>query len=175
VGKHPDADVFFFDEGRFGLKPVIGRYWARKGFRPIVRMQTGYANFYVYSAVCPTTGENISLFLPWVNTAMMNTFLEYLAESLKGRFCFLVLDCAGWHKAKDLQIPSNIKLIFLPPYSPELNPVERLWQWLKRHSLRNRFYKDIERVMDSVQACLQGRTVSFLKSLCRCEYLLHYK
>jgi hypothetical protein len=173
--QRPEAVVFFFDEGRFGLKPVTGRYWTHKGVRPVATMRHGYENFYVYSAVCPGTGEDVSLFLPWVNTSMMNIFLEHLQTALAGRFCFLVLDQAGWHKAKGLRIPPNIELVFLPPYSPELNPVERLWQWLKRHSLRNRFHKDLESVTKTVQVYMQQTTTHFLKSLCRCDYLLHYK
>jgi hypothetical protein len=136
-------------------------------------VRPGYENFYVYSAVCPSTGEDFSLFLPWVNTTMMNLYLEQFQEALSGRFCFLVLDQAGWHVAEKLRVPDNIELVYLPPYSPELNPVERLWQWLKRHSLRNRFFTDLEGAMESVQACIQGTTPTFLKDLCRCKYLLH--
>ena len=141
--------------------------------RPIATVRPGYQNFYVYSAVCPSTGEDITLFLPWVNTDMMNIFLEHLKETLDGHSCLLVLDQAGWHRSKDLRVPANIELIFLPPYSPELNPVERLWQWLKRHSMCNRFYNSLEEVMDAVQDCMKTATADFLKSLCRCSYLLH--
>ena len=74
-------------------------------------MQTGYENFYMYSAVSPTTGEDISLFLPQVNTVMMNVFLEAMQEALNGRDCFLVLDQAGWHKSGGLCVPKNIKLV----------------------------------------------------------------
>jgi len=173
VRKRPEAEVFFFDEGRFGFQPVTGRRWARKGARPTVVVRPGYQNFYVYSAISPRTGEGVSLFLPWVNTAMMEVFLDHLSQSLGERCCFLVMDQAGWHVSGDLKLPANIELVFLPPYSPELNPVERLWQWLKRHSLRNRCYEDLEAIMDAVQDCLRTATPTFLKSLCRCEYLLH--
>jgi len=127
----------------------------------------------MYSAVSPATGEDVSLFLPWANTAMMNVFLETMQETLNGRDCLLVLDQAGWHSSQGLLVPKNIELVYLPPYSPELNPVERLWQWLKRHSLRNRFHINLESVMDAVQACFQQTTRHFLMSLCRCRYLLH--
>lgn len=120
----------------------------------------------------PLTGEEVSLFLPWVNTSLMNLFLAHLSRSLGERSCFLVMDQAGWHLSGDLKLPANIELIFLPPYSPELNPVERLWQWLKRHSLRNRCYEDLEAIMDGVQDCLHQATPAFLRSLCRCGYLL---
>jgi transposase len=106
---------------------------------------------------------------------MMNIFLVNLGEALGDRHCLLILDQAGWHTTKELQVPSNIELVFLPPYSPELNPVERLWQWLKRHSLRNRFYKNLGEVIEAVQSCLQQANDTFLKGLCRCDYLLHYK
>ena len=173
LGSKPDAQVFFFDEGRFGLKPAIGRRWASKGARPKVAVRPGYKNFYVYSAVSPVTGEEVSLFLPWVNTAMMNFYLAHLGQTLGKRFCFLITDRAGWHVSEGLQLPSNIELVLLPSYSPELNPVERLWQWLKRHSMRNRCHANIEALMDEVQDCLQKATPAFLKSLCRCSYLLH--
>jgi len=172
ASSRPDASMFFFDEGRFGTKSVVGRYWTRKDIRPIVTVQPGYENFYMYSAICPVTGEDVTLFLPWANTSMMNLFLEHFQEALSGRFCFLILDQAGWHVAGALKIPANVELIFLPPYSPELNPVERLWQWLKRHSLRNRFFENLENVMESVQTCFQQTTASFLADLCRCKYLL---
>jgi len=175
VEDNPDVAVFFFDEGRFGLMPVVGKCWSRKGVRPTTIVRPGYENFYVYSAVNPATGEDVSLFLPWVNTEMMNIFLETLKATLGDQECFLVLDQAGWHNSKDLQIPENIKLIFLPPYSPELNPVERFWQWLKRHSLRNRYYESLEMVMEAVQNCMQRATAPFLKRLCRCNYLFDYK
>ena len=164
--------MFFFDEGRFGLKPVVGRCWTQKGARPVATVRPGYENFYVYSAVCPSTGEDMSLFLPWANTDMMNIFLEEMDKFLAGRQCFLVMDMAGWHRAESLRVPKNIKIIYLPPYSPELNPVERLWQWLKRHSIRNRFYQTIEDVMDAVQNCLKLATPNFLNNLCKCNYLL---
>ena len=152
---------------------MTGRRWARRSVRPTVIVRPGYRNFYVYSAVSPITGEQVSLFLPWVNTGMMDLFLDHMRQVLGGRFGFLVMDQAGWHVSHDLQVPANMEIILLPPYSPELNPVERLWQWLKRHSLRNRCHEDLEAMMDAVQGCLRGASQSFLQSLCSCGYLLH--
>ena len=82
-------------------------------------------------------------------------------------------DQAGWHNSQDLRVPKNIELVYLPAYSPELNPVERLWQWLKRHSLRNQFHANLESVINATQKCFQQTTRHFLMSLCRCQYLLH--
>ena len=165
--------MFFFDEARFGLKPVTGRLWAKKGVRPVVHVRPGYGNFYAYSAVCPATGEDVTLFLPRVNTGMMNIFLGELGKALGGRRCLLVMDRAGWHRSADLDVPENIEIVLLPPYSPELNPVERLWAWLKRHALRNRLHLTIDSVMDAAGAAMRMATAPFLKRLCRCDYLLH--
>lgn len=151
---------------------MTGRRWARKGVRPSAIVRPGYQNFYVYSAVNPLTGQEVSLFLPWVNTEMMNLFLAHLGQALGHQSCLLIMDQAGWHVSKDLKPPPNIEPVFLPPYSPELNPVERLWQWLKRHSLRNRCHQDLEAIMDAVQDCLQSTSPDFLKSICRCDYIL---
>jgi hypothetical protein len=163
--------VAFFDEGRFGLKPAVGRCWTKKGERRIATVKPGYKNFYIYSAVCPATGEDVTLFLPWANTEMMNIFLGQMAVKLSGRQCLLIVDQAGWHSSKGLRVPKNIEFVYLPPYSPELNPVERLWQWLKRHTLRNRYYRTLKEIEDAVQKCLKEATAPFLKSLCRCSYL----
>jgi len=163
--------VFFFDEGRFGLMPSLGKMWVEKDGQPVAVVRISYENFFVYSAVNPDTGEDVTLFLRGVNTGAMNHFLAHMSERLGKRKCLLVMDRAGWHCSKELVVPPNIEIVYLPPYSPELNPVERLWRWLKRHTIRNRLYLAIEEVMDSVQECLNSATPSFLKGLCRCSYL----
>jgi transposase len=165
--------VFFFDEGRFGLMPSLGKMWAQKGGQPVAAVRIAYENFYAYSAVNPDTGEDVTLFLREVNTKTMNHFLAHMSAALGERKCLLVMDRAGWHCSKGLAVPPNIEIVHLPPYSPELNPVERLWRWLKMHTIRNRLYLSIKEVMDSVQECLKSATPDFLKGLCRCSYLLH--
>jgi transposase len=171
----PGAEVFFFDEARFGAKPELGRRRAGKGGRPVAVVRPGYKSFYVYSAVCPATGEDAALLLPWVNTDMMNLFLGRMARRLKGRRCILVMDRAGWHVSRGLRVPPNIRIVLLPPYSPELNPVERLWQWPRRHAVRNRLHLTLESVMDAVSRRLRKTTAEFFRSICRCGYLSCYK
>ncbi len=167
----PKRLVFFFDEGRFGLKPTLGRYWARKGLRPIEQVKPGYQNFYVYSSVSPHTGKSFSLFLPWVNTEVMNVYLENLSAAYPEYRILLIWDQAGWHHSQELRVPPNIQIECLPPYSPELNPVERLWRWLRRHVSRNRLFECEEELMDALAEALQALTPSRLASLCRCSYL----
>ena len=169
----PQRKVFFFDESRFGLKPTLGRRWARKGVRVSAPVNPSYKNFYVYSSVSPAAGESFHLFLPNVNTEMMNIYIDEMAAAYPDFEIMLVMDQAGWHKSKTLEIPSNIHFHLLPPYSPELNPVEKLWQWLKRHICRNRLFFSEDDLMNAVSQELAGLGPHKLKNLCHCSYLFH--
>ena len=82
---------------------------------------------YAYAAVAPTQGQMVSLVLPEASTAMMNLFLEQVGQTFSKYFIIMQVDQAGWHSAKDLVVPENIRLIPQPAYSPELNPVEHIW------------------------------------------------
>ena len=92
----------------------------------------------------PHAEEAFSLFLPWVNTDMMNLYLEELSATYPDCELSIIWDQAGWHGSKGLKLPPNIRCEPLPPYSPQLNPTERLWQWLRRHVTRNRLFDDEE-------------------------------
>lgn len=166
-----DCAVMFFDEGRFGLKPILGRAWFPKGVRPIQVIHPRYLNFYLYSAVNPLTGEEFTLFIPWVNTEMMNLYLQQLRLGIKKRKILLVMDRAGWHCSKDLVLPEGIEIVHLPPYSPELNPVEKLWWWLRLYVCRNRLYTELEEIEDELGNAWLRLTTEVLKSLCGCKYL----
>lgn len=168
----PNSMVFFFDESRFGLHPSIGRCWARKGVQVSSPVNPSYQNFYVYSGVSPLTGDAFSLFLPWVNTEMMNLYLAELSATFPDKKIMLIWDQAGWHKSNSLKVPDNIVLKSLPPYSPELNPVEKLWQWLKKHVCRNRLFAFLDDLMDTLEETLMNLTQTRFMELCQCSYLL---
>ena len=168
----PERLVFFFDEGRFGLMPQVGKYWARKATRPLTQVKPGYRNFYIYASVSPCAEETFSLFLPWVNTDMMNLYLEELSNAYSQKRIMVIMDQAGWHKSKDLRVPSNITILPLPAYSPELNPVEKLWQWLRRHVCRNRLFDSEEALQNELINSLRELNNGKLLSLCHCHYLL---
>jgi hypothetical protein len=164
--------VFFFDESRFGLHPYMGRCWARKGVRVSAPVSPNYQNFYVYSGVAPLTGDAFSLFLPWVNTKMMNLYLAEMSAAFPDKKIMLIWDQAGWHKSNSLIVPENIVLKSLPPYSPELNPVEKLWQWLKKHICRNRLFPYLDDLMDILAVTLINLSPTKFMELCHCSYLL---
>lgn len=130
-----------------------------------------YQNFYVYSAVAPHAQESFSLFLPWVNTEMMNLYLKELAAAYPRHKILIIWDQAGWHGARGLKLPRNIRCEPLPPYSPELNPTERLWQWLRRNVTRNRTFESEETLMDHLAAALRDLAPAQLATLCSASYL----
>jgi transposase len=82
------------------------------------------------------------------------------------------MDRAGWHTSRELKVPPNIRVALLPPYSSELNPVERLWRWVKRDTILNRLHLTLESVMDAVVRCPRKTTATFFRSICRYDYLL---
>lgn len=126
-----------------GQQGTLTRTWARRGSRPRVVKQTEYKWVYLHGAVNPATGESAGMIGSTVDTEMMSLFLDWMGKQLgPDRHAVLVLDGAGWHISKKLRVPPNITPLVLPPYSPELNPTELVWLWLKQHQLSNRVFKD---------------------------------
>ena len=136
--RHPEAErveLWFMDEARVGQKGRLTHVWYQKGVRPRGLRQQGFASAHLFGAVCPGRGEGVALVLPEVSTAAMGVFLAELARAVPaGTHAALVLDGAGWHVSEDLAVPANLTLIHPPPYSPELNPVERVWEHLRDRS-----------------------------------------
>ena len=164
--------MWFQDESRCGQQGTLTRVWAPRGSRPTVVKQTEYDWIYVFGAVNPQTGDSVALLAPTVNTQVMNIHLRMIAEQVGPRVhVVLVLDQAGWHVAQDLQLPANITLLPLPPYSPELNPVERLWTWLKAHHLSNRVYVDYDDLLAAGTTAWNQLTPRRIRSICRTEWL----
>ncbi len=169
--KNDNVQVLFFDESRFGTHSKLGHGWFERGVRTPVNIKLGFQNFYVYSAISSTNGYNFSLLLPEVNSSNMNIYLERLAKSLRGKKVILVLDGAAWHKSNELKVPPNIELLHLPPYSPELNPVEKLWQFIKSKVLRNKFYNSIKDLEVAVCTFIRNIAHGDIISNCACSYL----
>ena len=163
--------MFFFDEARFGLQTSLARIWAVSGKPLQVKVKQGYQNFYIYGAVEPKTGDNFSLFLPWVNTEMMNLYLEQMSSAYENDEIVIIMDQAGWHKSKDLTVPGNIEIIYLPPYSPELNPIERLWKYLKINFIHNRVFDSLKHMTEKMVCVFEHLNDDVVASLCHCSYL----
>jgi transposase len=175
---HPEEEVrvWFEDEARFGQQGTLCRVWARKGSRPRGVKQTQYGYLYVLTAVCAATGEASGLISPTLNVGVVNVFLKQFSEELRaGVRAILVWDGAGYHTGGELVVPANVDLIQLVPYSPELNPVENLWHYLRSHYWSLRAYADYEALEEAAMAgwrsvCLRPESV---RSICAAPYVAH--
>ncbi len=136
------------DEGRFGRISRPKRCWAPPGMRPHVPSQVVRESVYIFAAVAPGAGLMTSLVLPSANTAMMNLFLEHVSQSFENYFIVMQVDQAGWHRSKELIVPANIRLIAQPAYSPEVNPVEHLWEELREKYLHNRLFSSLDSLVE---------------------------
>jgi transposase len=136
-----------------------------------VKVKIGYQNFYLYSAIDSNIGNDFTLCMSHVNTETMNAWLTAFAEFLNDQKVILVMDGAGWHKSKDLIIPKNIRIVFLPPYSPQLNPVERLWNFIKDNTIKNRIYTSIEALYEAVSLFICNLKSETIASVCTVDYL----
>jgi transposase len=135
--------------------------------------RVGYASRHVLTAVCPATGQAEGLISERLNAPVVQRFLDQLAAATPaGVHVGLVWDGAGWHPAGSLAVPANRTLVVLPPYSPELNPVERRWRYLREHHGSNRVYRNVDALEEAAvggwrAVCLHPEKV---KTVCRCEY-----
>ena len=164
--------VWFMDEARFGQQGTTTDVWARTGSRPRAVRQTRYDWVYLYAAVEPATGQSAALVAPYVNTGTMNAFLQILDRERKSDEHFvLIMDQAGWHKSRDLKLSDGITVLLLPAYSPELNPVENLWHYLRSHYLSNRSYDDYDALLAAGTEAYRALTPEVLRSVCRCDYI----
>ena len=127
------------------------RLWARKGSRPRAVRQQQFISGYIFGAVCPAEDKGAAIIMPYATTSAMQYHLEEIAYHVEeGKHAVVILDNAGWHISKELNIPNNISLLSLPPYSPELNPQEQVGRQMKHNDLANRTFKNYS---DIVTAC----------------------
>ena len=146
----------FQDEGRFGLLGTPRRCWAPRGARPVVGARLERKYLYAFSAVSPHDGTMDSLVLPWVNAETMSLFLAEVAQRHAHEFILMVMDQADWHVAGDLCVPENMRLLLLPPYSPELNPAEHLWEALREECFANHVFANLNAVEHALIAGIRA-------------------
>jgi transposase len=133
-----------------GQQGALTRVWAKRGSRPRAVRDTRYKWAYIFGAVCPERATAAGLVLPFADTGAMNAHLAEIARAVApGAHAVLVLDGAGWHGAKGLVTPDNISLLTLPPYAPELNPIENVWQYLRANKLSITVFDDYDDIVDT--------------------------
>lgn len=143
--------LMFQDEARFGRMVRIRRCWAPAPARPVVC--NGYERqfVYVYGAVSPLEGQHDWMIVDKMNTVNMSQFLKQVSRKHRSEFIVMVVDGASSHVCKDLVVPENIRLLRLPPYSPELNPQEHVWDELREKEFPNRVFSDMTSVVKQLK------------------------
>jgi len=144
----------FQDEARFGRINDPRRCWAPEGLRPEVPVQIIREYTYLFGAVSPHDGVLDTLILPEVNAEAMSLFLAEVAQRHRTDYIVMVLDGAGWHRARDLVVPDQMGLVFLPPYSPELNPMEHVWEEIREKWFPNLVFDSLAGVADRLLKAL---------------------
>ena len=147
--KGKPLEVWFQDEARVGQQGTLTHKWARRGTRPRAPRDTRYKWSYIFGAACPARGTAAGLILPYVNAEAMGLHLNEIAKAVAhGAHAMLIVDGAGWHGAKCLQVPDNITLVKLPPYSPELNPMENVWAYLRSNKLAISVFDTYDEILE---------------------------
>jgi transposase len=115
-----------------------------------MRCDQRHTNAYIFGAVCPARDTGVALVLPNVDTGAMNRHLAEISRNVQpGAHAVIIIDGAGWHRADDLKVPANISLLRLPPYSPELNAQENIWQFLRQNFLAGRIFETYDDIVDA--------------------------
>ena len=145
------VDVWFQDEARFGQQNTTTRLWAERGSRPRAVKQQQFEYAYLFGSVCPARGIGEAIVVPWVNKEIMVEHLKQIsAVTEKGRHAVVIMDGAGWHTDDIAEEFNNVSIIKLPPYSPELNPIEQVCGWLRQRYLANQNFIDYHDIVSKV-------------------------
>lgn len=149
-----EIEIWWQDESRIGQQGSLSRVWAAKTARPRVVRQKQFLSTYIFGAVCPEKDKGCALVLPEVNTGMMQIHLNQISQNIdENALAIILMDRSSWHTTETLIIPPNIRLMPLPPYSPELNPMEQVWQQLRKIKLSNTCFDNYEHI---VNACCEA-------------------
>ena len=172
---HPGKriETYFQDEARFGQQGTLARGWAKRSERFTAVRQTKYDWLYVIGAACPRTGHAVGMLSPYINVAIINIFLaEFAKEIPEDVHAVMVWDQAGFHTGGALNVPENITIAPLPPYSPELNPMENLWHYLRSHYWSNRAFEDYDALVAAAEAAWQRSACNpnTIQSVCQASY-----
>lgn len=162
----------FQDEAGFGRINKPKYCWCEKGIRPSVPCHHIREYRYVYGAVEPLTGESCFLILPQCNTVCMNLFLKQLSGQYADDMILLCCDGATWHKSKGLEVPENIVLFFIPPYTPEMNPIEQIWKEIRKLGFRNEVFPTLEHVVNRLCDTICSLSFQLVSSITARDWII---
>lgn len=168
--KYQSFNLYFEDESRFGLFTKNGRVLTAKGVKPVCPFHQVFKSTYLFGAFSPLDGDSLLMEFPNCNGESFQIYLNEFSSHLPDTFKIIVLDNGAFHKAKNLKIPENIALIFLPPYSPELNPAENMWAKMKR-GFTGKLFHTLDDLSVFIQQSANKLSESQIKKTCRFPYI----
>ncbi|QMU65954.1 MAG: IS630 family transposase [Flavobacteriaceae bacterium] len=162
--KYDSFNLYFQDESRFGLMTKQKRVLVSKGIKPIGQYQHSYQWLWLWGCFSPITGDSFYWETPLVSNDIFENFLEDFSKQNPRELKIVIMDNAGFHACQNITIPDNIKLIRIPPYAPELNPAEKIWQWMKSKVVM-KLFKDVETLQEKITQMVKQLTPKLIKSI----------
>lgn len=164
-----EVNLYCHDEARFGLFTRAGSGLTAKGVKPVCPFQQVFLSTWLFGAYSPITGDHFHLELPHCSSATFQVFLDHFAAERPGELKVMLLDNGAFHKARRLNWPSNILPLFLPSYSPELNPAEKVW-WRFKRAFANKVFASLEELSEFISEQVRGLSPCAVQSICSFEY-----
>lgn len=172
MGKNAKIRLFFMDEASFGRISEPSYCWCPDGVRPIVPCHRVREYVYAFGAVDPISGDDYFIIAPNCNTAWTSEFLKSLSAEFPDDFLLVCTDSASWHKSKNLTIPDSMHLHFLPPYTPEMNPIEQIWKEARKDGFKNVLFNSLNDVIDKLSLTLNSFSNELVQSVCGREWIV---
>lgn len=157
-------NLYFQDEARFGLMTHLGSRINALGVRPLVQYQHKFATTYLFGSYSPIDGDSFVFEIDGVNCSIFEAYLHQFSLHRPQQVKIIVIDNAGFHSTKNIHVPDNIILLRIPPYSPELNPCEQIWAWIKTR-FKNKVFKDILNLKEWLHLTVKNMRQDTIKSI----------
>lgn len=162
--KLTSVNLFFQDESRFGLITKQKRVLTAKGVKPIGTYKHSYLYKWLWGSFSPITGESFCMITQGVSKEFFIKYLEDFSTNKPSELKIIVIDNASFHSTKDVELPKNIVLLPIPPYCPELNPAEKMWQWMK-DKIAMKIYDNLETLETKIEQLINEAENQIIKSI----------
>jgi len=162
--KFTSVNLYYQDESRFGLKTVVGKCLSVVGKRPLVNYQHRFENTYLWGSYSPITGDQFVWEINGVDNKIFERYLEEFSKHNHNEYKIVVIDNAAFHSTKNIKVPENIYLLRIPPYCPELNPCEQVWQYIKKR-FKNKTFGTIEQLKTWLGGMVREMDKEIIKSI----------
>lgn len=169
--KYSGINLYFQDESRFGLMTHIGKYLTAKGIKPIVKYQHAFRNTYLYGSYSPVDGDSFVWEINGTDTKIFEAYLQAFSKHREAEYKIVIIDNAGFHSTKNISVPDNIFLLNIPPYCPELNPCEKVWQHIKSR-FKNQTFETMKNIKEWLATMVTQMTEKQIMSITHNEKYL---